>query len=150
ASASIRCTHVFFELRKTLSRGRWAVPCTLARTRRWRFSRSLTFSSMFCPHADGFPTHQPIEPRLGACYYTFLLLPALAAGFGALASLAAHLLAAIADAFALVRLGLSNHTELGGGLTYQLFIDPLNNNERYAGGCFNSGFEFDTAPGRIL
>src|SRR5215471_15076127 len=76
--------------RKTARRGRSAVPCTFARTRRWRRMRA-----------------------------------SLTVRLGTLADLSADVLALVADALALVRLGRTHLADLGGGLPDHLLVGAL-------------------------
>src|ERR1700747_2720950 len=79
--------------RNTASRGRAAVPSTFLRARRCRRTRCSDFVA--------------------------LMLSLL----GGLAGLALHALAGVADALALVRLGLSRFADVGGDLPDQLLVE---------------------------
>src|SRR5690348_17717491 len=81
--------------RKTTRRGRSAVPCTLARTRRWRRRRA-----------------------------------SLTVRLGTLADLPADVLALVADALALVRLGRAHLADLGGRLADHLLVGSLDEHLR--------------------
>src|SRR5688572_17202568 len=69
---------------------------------------------------------------------------------GALAGLAADLLATVADSFALVRLRLSDLPNLSGRLAYELLIDSSHYQERDTRRLVHTGFELDFGRGRQL
>src|SRR5215831_7158172 len=81
--------------RKTARRGRSAVPCTFARTRRWRRRRA-----------------------------------SLTVRLGTLADLSANVLALVADALALVRLGWTHLADLRSRLTDHLLVGSLDEDLR--------------------
>src|SRR5215471_11240949 len=81
--------------RKTARRGRSAVPCTFARTRRWRRMRA-----------------------------------SLTVRLGTLAHLSADVLALVADALTLVRLGRAHLADLGGRLPDHLLVGSLDEDLR--------------------
>src|SRR6266542_5048747 len=101
---------VWLRLRNTARRGRSPVPVRLRRIRSWRFCRAA--------------------PRLAT--WVMLLVPLrlpdprllLAADLAGLAGLAADDLARIADALALVRLGLAGGPDARGDLADELLVDP--------------------------
>src|SRR6188472_2738954 len=95
--------------RKTARRGRAALPRTFLRTRRWR--RSLA-TCRFCIAAYFQPSSWRLLRRL--------------------AGLAQHALVDVADALALVRLGLADLADVGGHLTDELLVVALH---RDAGGA---------------
>src|SRR5215472_18301652 len=86
-SSSTSCASMPRLERKTARRGRSAVPCTLARTRRWRRRRA-----------------------------------SLTVRLGTLADLPADVLALVADALALVRLGRPHLADLGRRLAHHLLV----------------------------
>src|SRR2546421_5122054 len=88
--------------RNTARRGRAAVPRTFLRTRRWRRSRA---TCRFCISASALLRR--------------------------LAGLAQHALVDVADALALVRLGLADLADVGGHLADQLLVEAAH---RDAGG----------------
>src|SRR6185503_15296244 len=96
---------MWLRLRNTARRGRASVPARWRRIRAWRLVRAA--------------------PRLATCVMT--LFPAslllLAADLAGLAGLAADVLARVADALALVRLGLARGADLGGDLADELLVD---------------------------
>src|SRR5512133_3468147 len=99
---------MWFRLRKTASRGRDASPARCRRRRACRFWRAA--------------------PRLNvAVIRWFLGLSSgwllLAADLAGLAGLAADLLAGVANALALVRLGLAGRPDARGDLADQLLVD---------------------------
>src|SRR6266508_2725079 len=101
---------MWLRLRNTARRGRSPVPVRLRRIRSWRFCRAA--------------------PRLAT--WVMLLVPLrlpdprllLAADLAGLAGLAADDLARIADALALVRLGLAGGPDARGDLADELLVDP--------------------------
>src|SRR6478672_9032140 len=88
--------------RNTASRGRSAVPRTFLRTRRCRRTRCSDLVRLM----NGF-----------------LLL-------GGLAGLALHALAGVADALALVRLGLAELANVGGDLADELLVEAAHDDAR--------------------
>src|ERR1035437_1691491 len=99
---------MWLRLRNTARRGRSGEPERRSLIRSCRFWRAA--------------------PRLATC--VIVLIPSsrsgslLAADLAGLAGLAADDLAEIVDALALVRLGLSGSSDLGGNLADQLLVDP--------------------------
>src|SRR6476646_7137723 len=117
---------MWLRLRKTARRGRAAVPATVRRIRAWRFCRAA--------------------PRLATCVIVFVPRPCgllLAADLAGLAGLAADVLAGVAHALALVRLGLAGGPDLGRDLADELLVDA---DDREAGRVLD--FEAD-ALGRV-
>src|SRR5713226_322317 len=97
--------------RNTARRGRPVVPLTRLRTRRWRLTRAsavLTVIGRSASFSGG--------PR-GAAPPECLLLPCLA-------GLAQDALAGVADALALVGLGLADLADVGRHLADQLLVGP--------------------------
>src|SRR6476661_6991146 len=94
--------------RKTARRGRAALPRTFLRTRRWR--RSLA-TCRFC---------------IAACFQLSRRL------LRRLAGLAQHALVGVADALALVRLGLADLADVGGHLADELLVEALHRDARGA------------------
>src|SRR5262245_47182748 len=105
-------------LRKTARRGRSAEPAIVRRIRSWRFCRAATREATFVI---------VIVPSSAS----WLLLAADLAG---LAGLAADVLARVADALALVRLGLARGADLRGDLADELLVDA---DDRQAGGVLD-------------
>src|SRR6478735_6593300 len=104
ASSSITCTlRCLFE-RNTARRGRAAVPWIFLRTRRWR-------------------TIRPSRRLLAM----LLIRDSLLSG---LAGLAEDLLAEVAHALALVRLGLAHGADVGGHLTDDFLVDAADDDAR--------------------
>src|SRR3954471_3246905 len=95
---------MFLLERNTARRGRASVPDKRSRMRSWRLRRAA-----------------PRE-AIGVIVERFLLL-LLAADLAGLARLAADLLARVANALALVRLGLARGADAGGDLADQLLVD---------------------------
>src|SRR5678816_2804227 len=97
---------MWLRLRNTARRGRASVPAMLRRIRIWRLCRAA--------------------PRLATCVMVFVprsvgLL--LAADLAGLAGLATDVLAGVAHALALVRLGLAGRADLGRDLADELLVD---------------------------
>src|SRR6188472_3978548 len=96
-------------LRNTARRGRASVPAMWRRIRAWRFVRAAprlaTWVIVFVPRSFG-------ERRL-----------LLAADLAGLAGLAADVLAGVAHALALVRLGLAGRADLRGDLADEFLVD---------------------------
>src|SRR5690606_13517338 len=99
AMSSITCATTCRFDRYTERRGRSGVPITVRRTRAWRRLRP-------------------------SCFFFVLSLISIASLAG-LASLAADVLVDVADALALVRLGLSPRTDVGGHLADELLVDAV-------------------------
>src|ERR1041385_3052816 len=99
---------MWLRLRKTARRGRAASPATRRRRGSWRFWRAA--------------------PRLVVVIRSFLGVLAggllLAADLAGLAGLAADALARVADALALVPLGLAGGANPSGDLADELLVDP--------------------------
>src|SRR5919112_6754991 len=91
-----------FEERVTTRRGRSAVPATFLRPRTCRRRRDLT--------------------RPAVC---LLFFSEIAMSLTCLSDLATDVLTRVANALALVRLGLAQLADLGGGLADQLLVDAL-------------------------
>src|SRR6476469_1079360 len=100
--SSTTCTVMCFDERVTTRRGRSAVPATFLRPRTCRRRRDLT--------------------RPAVC---LLFFSEIAMSLTSLSDLAADVLARVAHALALVRLGLAQLADLGGGLTDELLVDAL-------------------------
>src|SRR5262245_5276110 len=98
--------------RNTDRRGRAAVPRTFLRTRWWRRLRASTLVSVIS-------------------FYLRVSTSGVLASLRRLAGLAEHALVGVADALALVRLGLANLADVGCDLSDQLLVGPL---DRDAGG----------------
>src|SRR4249920_115454 len=96
---------MWLRLRNTASRGRSAVPVSRSRSRSWRFWRAAVRVATWLMTGD---------PSTSL----------LAANLAGLAGLAADDLAGVADALALVRLGLARGADLGGDLADELLVDP--------------------------
>src|SRR5262245_52953704 len=94
-SSSMSCASMPRFERKTTRRGRSAVPCTFARTRRWRRRRA-----------------------------------SLTVRLGTLADFPADVLALVADALALVRLGRPHLADLGSSLAHHLLVRSLDEDLR--------------------
>src|SRR5436190_22323394 len=86
--------------RNTASRGRSAVPRTFLRTRRWRRTRC-------------------------SCFVRLML-----SLLGGLAGLALHALAGVADALALIGLGLAQFADVGGDLADELLVEAAHDDAR--------------------
>src|SRR5689334_17939555 len=87
--------------RNTARRGRSAVPRTFLRTRRWRRSRASVLLSVM--------VNEPRGRR--------------ASSLGRLPGLPEHPLVGVADALALVGLGLADLADVGGDLADELLVD---------------------------
>src|SRR5688500_1468534 len=98
---------MWLRLRNTARRGRTSVPAMRRRMRSWRLRRAA--------------------PRLATCVIVSILRRfgwlLLATDLAGLARLATDHLAGVADALALVRLGLAGRAHLGGDLADQLLVD---------------------------
>src|SRR6185437_11488446 len=102
---------MWLRLRKTASRGRPVTPLTRSRRRAWRFCRAAERLAV--------AVMRSVLDVLGGG----LLLAADLAG---LAGLAANLLAGVANALALVRLGLARRADASGDLADELLVDAQN------------------------
>src|SRR5947208_15894281 len=104
---------MWLRLRNTARRGRSPVPASVRRIRSWRFCRAA--------------------PRVATDVIvlvpSLLLLPADLAG---LAGLAADDLARVADALALVWLGLAGRADAGRDLAAELLVDAHDRKSRLA------------------
>src|SRR5581483_2346114 len=106
--------------RKTLSRGRWRVPLTFARTRTWRRFRAESGRRYLSrmprsPGASGLGSDRERQSRPIA-----LLL----AGFPGLARLPPHHFAGVANPLALVRFGRPHPANPRRFLSDRLLVDP--------------------------
>src|SRR6185503_4702772 len=99
---------MWLRLRKTASRGRPVTPLTRSRRRAWRFCRAAERLAVAVMRSV-------LDVLCGG-----LLLAADLAGF---AGLAADLLTGVADALALVRLGLARGADARGDLADELLVD---------------------------
>src|SRR5689334_9762244 len=99
---------MWLRLRKTASRGRAVSPLTRSRRRAWRLSRAAERLAVVV-----------MRWVLGLLGGGLLL----AADLAGLAGLAADLLARVANALALVRLGLARRADARGDLSDELLVD---------------------------
>src|SRR3712207_9255207 len=95
---------MWLRLRNTARRGRDVVPASRRRRRSWRLRRAA--------------------PRLAACVMVRVCSLLLAADLAGLARLATDDLARVADALALVRLGLAGRANARRDVPHELLVDP--------------------------